>query len=263
MKRVDLVKVSHDVKVGDKCNYMEPNVTESCLLYENDELVGFYLKDMPERATKLANLCNHEFLSDNVPKSMMNRSSAVSALHQGKIESYADDVQQFATILGSCAPKPHMKRPFPIVSSVHGVKSAQVFVKAMLMLAIESERIMKEIAPELHQRQVEAFADIPEKWRFGNIFTSSISNYNIAASYHRDAANLVGACNVIITKRRNSKGGCLSVPDYGIVTDAADNSMLVYPAWRNVHGVTPIIPTHPDGYRNSLVFYPLKAFKGL
>lgn len=42
-----------------------------------------------------------------------------------------------------------------------------------------------------------------------------------------------------------------------------DYSILVYPAWRNVHGVTPIIPTHEGGYRNSLVFYPLKAFKNL
>jgi len=53
------------------------------------------------------------------------------------------------------------------------------------------------------------------------------------------------------------------VPDYGATFEQADNSMLVYPAWRNVHGVTPIIPTSDDGYRNSLIFYPLKAFKGL
>jgi hypothetical protein len=35
------------------------------------------------------------------------------------------------------------------------------------------------------------------------------------------------------------------------------------PAWENVHGVTPIIPTFDGGYRNSLVFYPLKAFVNL
>ena len=34
-------------------------------------------------------------------------------------------------------------------------------------------------------------------------------------------------------------------------------------AWRNVHGVTPIIPTFEGGYRNSLVFYPLNAIVGL
>ena len=42
-----------------------------------------------------------------------------------------------------------------------------------------------------------------------------------------------------------------------------DNSILVYPAWRNVHAVTPIIPSHEGGYRKSLIFYPLRAFKGL
>jgi hypothetical protein len=39
--------------------------------------------------------------------------------------------------------------------------------------------------------------------------------------------------------------------------------MLVYPAWRNVHGVTPIVQTATGGYRNSFIFYPLKAFKGI
>ena len=68
---------------------------------------------------------------------------------------------------------------------------------------------------------------------------------------------------MLFRSRLNSKGGNLHVPDYGATMDSADNSMLVYPAWKNVHGVTPIIPTHEGGYRNSLVFYPLKAFVGL
>ena len=68
---------------------------------------------------------------------------------------------------------------------------------------------------------------------------------------------------MIITKKQNAKGGNTTVPDYGATMDSRDNSMLVYPAWKNIHGVTPIIPTFENGYRNSLVFYPLKAFKGL
>jgi hypothetical protein len=51
------------------------------------------------------------------------------------------------------------------------------------------------------------------------------------------------------------------VPDYDATVNSSDNSILVYPAWRNVHGVTPIIPLKEDGYRNTLVFYALKAFK--
>ena len=83
----------------------------------------------------------------------------------------------------------------------------------------------------------------------------------IPAPFHIDNANLKNCVNVIITKRLNSKGGNLHVPDYNATFDSCNNSMLVYPAWKNIHGVTPIIPTHEGGYRNSLIFYPLKAFK--
>ena len=134
----------------------------------------------------------------------------------------------------------------------------------MLMLAHESERIIQEIAPNIYEKQQAIFeAKVKPKWRFGNLFTSSISNYNISAPFHRDAGNIEGCVNVIIAKKMNAIGGNTTVPDYGATMDSCDNSMLVYPAWRNVHGVTPIIPTHEGGYRNSLVFYPLKAFVGL
>ena len=172
-------------------------------------------------------------------------------------------VTQFSTILGSVAPKPHMRRPYPTISSVHREKKASTFIKAMWSTSIESEKIIEQLTPEIYKRQLELFKDVDKKWRFGNMFTSSISNFNISASYHRDTGNIVGAVNVILTKRNNSNGGCLNVPDYNVTFEQADNSMLVYPAWKNIHGVTPIIKTSEDGYRNSLIFYPLKAFKGI
>jgi len=156
-----------------------------------------------------------------------------------------------------------MRREYKNRSSVHSVKSAQTFIKAMLLLAKESEQLIKELLPKQYEQQIELFKEVPDKWRFGNLFTSSISNFNISANFHRDAGNIIGAVNVIICKKHNSKGGDLHVPDYGATIGQQDNSILVYPAWRNVHGVTPIIPIHKDGYRNSLIFYPLKAFKNL
>ena len=104
---------------------------------------------------------------------------------------------------------------------------------------------------------------VPPKWTFADNFTSTISNCNISAPVHQDHANVKGAVNIIITKRRNSKGGNLHVPDYGATFDQTDNSMLVYPAWRNMHGVTPIIPTYQGGYRNSHVWYALDSFNSL
>lgn len=256
MKRVDLVKIAHNTKIGDVCGHIEPNITEDCIFYENGEPIGFYIKDISkysEKAAKLANIADTELRSKNVPKSEMKRSSG---LHNSE-----RDVLQYSTILGGVPPKPHMKRPYPTISSVHGVKSAQTFIKAMLMLANESEKIIKEITPNVWMQQKDIFEKhVPEKWRFGNLWTSSISNYNISAPFHRDAGNIIGCVNVIIAKKQNATGGNTSVPDYGATMDSCDNSMLVYPAWKNVHGVTPIVPTTEGGYRNSLVFYPLKAF---
>lgn len=256
MKRVDLTPVQHNVKVGDKCEYKEPNVTEDSIFYTDGEPIGFYLTKMPKKMCKLADLANAELRSKNVPKTTMDRKNPL-----GNGEYLV--VSQYSAILGGCPPKPHMRRPYASISSVHSIKTAQIFIKSMLMLAKESEQLIKEILPKQYEKQVDIFKQVPDKWKFGNLFTSSISNYNISAPFHQDNANIIGAVNVIICKKLNSKGGDLHIPDYGATIGQQDNSILVYPAWRNIHGVTPIIPTHEGGYRNSLVFYPLKAFVGL
>ena len=259
MRSIELVKIEHNVKIGDVCGDIEPNITEDTIFLVNGEPIGFYIKniaDYSEKAAQLVAIANTEFRSKNVPKSTMNRTSG----EQGNTAR----VQQFSTILGSVPPRPHMKRPYPSISSVHQVKTANTFIKAMLMLCNESEQIIKRLTPNIYEKQLEIIStNVDKKWRFGNLFTSSISNYNISAPFHRDAGNFEGCVNVIIAKKENASGGNTTVPDYGATMDSCDNSMLVYPAWRNVHGVTPIIPKFEGGYRNSLVFYPLKAFKGL
>lgn len=261
MKKVDLKQIEHDVKVGDICGTIEPNVTEDSIFYFDGEPIGFYIADLSKnykKAAQLADIADKELRSKRVPKSVMKRSSGFGDGNEDK------EVLQYSTIIGSVPPKPHMRRPYATISSVHNVKTAQTFIKAMLLLCLESEKIIKEITPDLYKEQKKIISEnVSKKWRFGNLFTSSISNYNIPAPFHRDAGNLVGCANVIIAKRKNSTGGHTTVPDYGATVNSADNSMLVYPAWRNVHGVTPIIPTFEDGYRNTLVFYPLKAFKGI
>lgn len=262
MQTVDLVKIPNDTKVGDVCEDLTPNITEDTLFRVDGEVIGFYLKNMPDKLKKLIDVANAEFLSDRVPKEMMNRGPVGSnKWKEEQAKSGIKPVQQLSTILGSCAPKPHMRLPYPRMAMVHEVASAKTFVKAMLLACTEAENVIKEIAPTVYEKQLQIITEkVPPKWRFGKLFTSSISNFNIAASYHRDAANLEGCCNVIINKRSHAKGGNLSIPDYGAVLDSSDNSMIVYPAWMNIHGVTPIIPLKSNGYRNSLIFYPLKAF---
>jgi len=267
MKKIKLYKQEHNVKIGKDCPYYEPNIKEDCLLEVDGEVVGFYINDVSNYSNKLSQLIsisNKEFRSDNVPKQEMSRGP--QGTKKDKLQRQKEGknlVTQFSTILGSVAPKPHMRRPYPTISSVHRENKSKTFIKAMWGASVEAEKIIKQLTPEIYKTQLELFKDVDKKWRFGNMFTSSISNFNIAAAYHRDTGNIVGAVNVILTKRNNSNGGCLNVPDYNVTFEQADNSMLVYPAWKNIHGVTPIIKTAEDGYRNSLIFYPLKAFKGI
>jgi hypothetical protein len=270
MKRIDLIEVKHNRKIGEACEYIEPNVTEDCIFYADGEPIGFYLTRMPEKMCKLADLANAEFLSNRVKKQTIKRVNMKEEIINGKIvrtDRYAlqggEEVKQKCTQLGSVPPKPQFGRPYATKMQIHSDKNAQTFIKAMLLLARESEQLIKEILPKQYEKQVELFKQVPDKWKFGNLFTGSISNYNISAQFHVDKLNIVGAVNVIICKQKNAKGGDLHIPDYNATIGQVDNSILVYPAWRNMHGVTPIIPKHKDGYRNSLVFYPLKAFVGL
>jgi hypothetical protein len=255
MKRIDLVQVEHNKKIGMICEYIEPNVKEDSLFYSDGKVIGFYIRDISKYSKKLSDLvaiANKELLSDAVPKQFMARSSG--------LRDKTKEVKQFSTILGAIAPKPHMRRDYASISSVHYHKTARTFVKAMLLASEESANLIEQIAPSIYEEQLKNMSGVKDKWKFGKLFTSSISNYNISAGFHIDNANIKGCVNVIICKRKDSKGGCTTVPDYDATVDSCDNSMLVYPAWRNIHAVTPIIPLADGGYRNTLVFYPLKAF---
>jgi hypothetical protein len=256
MKTIELKRIQHSIKIGDQPAERPPTLFEDSLFVHDGEVIGFYLATLPERLQKLVNVADSELNSRRVPKSEMRRSSGFGGNGQ--------DVRQYSCIIGSVPPKPHMRRSYATKSSVHAVESARNFVKAMSMAGREALGLIQSVAPDVYRVHREAVERrVPEEWRFAGLFTSSISNFNIAAAIHQDNLNVKGAVNVIITKRRNSTGGNLYVPDYDVTFNSADNSMLVYPAWRNMHGVTPIVPTHPGGYRNSLVWYALDAFHGL
>jgi hypothetical protein len=251
MKTIKLQKVEHNIKVGQKCPYYEPNVKDDCFLEVDGEILGFYIKDVTKYSQKLnlfLAVADTEFRSNRVQKSVNLRDSGVT---------------QYATIIGSVAPRPRLRRPYPNIAAIHREPKAKTFIKSMWGACLEAEQIIKELTPHIHKRQTKLFEDVKKKWRFGNMYTSSISNFNIAAPFHRDTGNIKKTVNTILTKRYNANGGCLNVPDYNATFEQANNSMLVYPAWKNVHGVTPIKPIAENGYRNSLIFYPLKAFKGI
>jgi len=259
MKQIELELVKHEYKQGQTPPQQEPNYTENVLFMENNIAVGFYLKDLPQKLINLIDIANIEFLSDRVPKSNLRRASSVQESF-GLLEK-GQGVTQYSCILGSIPAKAIMKRDVPNKSSVHSDKNAQTYIKAMIMAGKEAFQLIKDIAPDIAENHIKALYErVPEKWRFSDYFTSTICNYNIAAPIHRDTMNVVGCVNIIITKRLNSTGGNLYVPDYDLTFESANNSMIVYPAWKNFHGVTEINTTAHNGYRNSLIWYALDRF---
>tara|TARA_R110000822_G_scaffold144974_3_gene283770 strand:+ start:2140 stop:2952 length:813 start_codon:yes stop_codon:yes gene_type:complete len=266
MITVEIVNNNKEIRVGDRVGAIQPNIFEDCLLAEKGVAVGFYISDIgkySEKLKKLMTLADAELRSERVPKSLLERTDVFNAVYrEGKSrkQAKAEQTVQYSTIIGNIPAKPHMRRPYHNKSSVHSVESAKPFVKAMRLAADEMVKIIKDVCPEIYDSQIEAIKNIPEKWKFGEMFTSSISNYNISAPIHIDKGNVVPSYNCIYTTRINSTGGCLYVPEYEAIFEQPNNSLLVYPAWRNKHGVTDIVPTHDGGYRNSLVFYALKAF---
>ena len=259
-------KKEHSRKIGSRCEHIEPNIKSSCFLYDGDELVGAYISDIKRANPKLAglmNVANNEFLSDRVPKELLERSNVMSLqrkLNITRAEAKKIGTVQQSTIIGSIPKKPHMRRDYHNRSSVHAVSSAKTYIKAMLMASREISAVMADYMPEQYKKHYEGVSSIDEKYKFGELFTSSISNFNISAPFHMDKANVKHTLNAIYTHRHNANGGCLYVPDYDACFDMPTDSLLFYPAWRNVHAVTPITPTHDGGYRNSLVFYALAGF---
>ena len=183
MKKIELVQVQHNVQIGDLCEDKEPNITEDSVFIYEGEPVGFFLTQIEGKLKKFIEIANNEFRSDRVPKSVMARASGV---------------EQYSTIIGSVPPKPHLRRPYPSISSVHNTKSARTFIKAMLAACREAESVYQDILPEQYAKQVKLIEEyVPKQYRLGKCFTSSINNYNIPAPFHRDTANIKGCSNII------------------------------------------------------------------
>ena len=105
---------------------LNPPSTESCILLDPDGTeVGLFLKELPKDLINLVTIADQELRSDRVPKETMER---VTPDGPGKWIRR----KQYSTILGSCAPRPHLRMPYPRRSQVHSKKSADTFIKAML-----------------------------------------------------------------------------------------------------------------------------------
>jgi len=100
---------------------------------------------------------------------------------------------------------------------------------------------------------------ILDEWRIGDTpFSSGIINQNNALHYHFDAGNFKNVYSNMVAFKSNTKGGYLSIPEYDIGLEIANNSILLFNGQKILHGVTPIKLLSDKAYRYTIVYYTLQ-----
>lgn len=128
--------------------------------------------------------------------------------------------------------------------------------------AARLQAVYAEFAPEFAARDAATVAGVRPDWKLGesDLWTSGVINRSSRLPYHRDAFNFP-VWSAMPVLRRNMDGGYLVIPEYDTVIPCRDGWAVFFPGHKLVHGVTPMRPTAPDGYRYSIVYYALKGMK--
>ena len=111
--------------------------------------------------------------------------------------------------------------------------------------AAEHERIVRN---EIH----------PDWLIAGSPFTSGVINNSAALPYHKDSGNLIGSWSAMLAIRKNTNGGNLHLPEYGVTLAIPDRSVTIFNGQALWHGVTPMIAAKKDAYRFTIVWYAKK-----
>lgn len=124
------------------------------------------------------------------------------------------------------------------------------------------ECMLAEFAPEQAKHDREQLDAVHADWRMGetSLWTSGVINRSSRLPYHRDSFNFP-TWSAMPVLRRGMEGGYLRVPELDLVLPCRDGYAVFFPGHELVHGVTPMRPTAPDGYRYSVVYYALKGMK--
>lgn len=159
-----------------------------------------------------------------------------------------------STIFGFQPPVEIRMRPF---CSMTGLASEHPKVDAFMAYYAE-----KNIMPLFHEhysenlkQHMEAIKEIKADWLMHGLpFTGGVINNSNQLNYHTDIQNIKGSINCMIYFVRDTVGGELVLPKYGVSIKPKDRFVLLF---RNdlVHGVAPITKLNNSSYRFSIVYY--------
>ncbi len=122
----------------------------------------------------------------------------------------------------------------------------------------------REHSPDRYERHLELARAIDPAWRMGGadgMFTQGIVNHTTAHPYHTDGGNFPDVWSGMLVARRDTVGGELVVPEYGVRLACPHGFVVLFDGQRLMHGVTPIVPTGPHPRRFTVVYYALSAMR--
>jgi hypothetical protein len=133
--------------------------------------------------------------------------------------------------------------------------------RVVMAYATRLRAVLDEVAPGVVASARKEMEGIDGDWKMGESeWTSGVINRSARLPYHRDAMNFP-VWSAMPVVRRHMAGGYLAVPEYDLVIPCRDGWGVFFAGYKLVHGVTPMQPTRPDGYRFSLVYYALRGMQ--
>lgn len=105
---------------------------------------------------------------------------------------------------------------------------------------------------DIHARKVR---QVRAAWTLkGGPFTGGIVNRDGDLPYHNDKTNFKDVWSGMLGFKQGVTGGYLSVPEYDLAVEVADQSLTLFDGQDLLHGVTPFAIA-PGGYRLTAVYY--------
>jgi len=127
--------------------------------------------------------------------------------------------------------------------------------------AVKISKIYEKYLPEvfLEHTQV-AKENVLNKWVIkGTPFTSGIVNRNNELPYHLDRGNFKMVYSNMVAFKKDIGNGHLACPEYNLLFEISDKSLLMFDGQRILHGVTPIERKTPESERFTVVYYSLEG----
>lgn len=135
-------------------------------------------------------------------------------------------------------------------------KQYETFVEggiiASSLYAEHNQKLYKKHEQESNQKV------LPEFRLSQTPFTSGIVNDNNPLCYHFDVGNFHNVWSAMIVLKSGIENGHLSMPEYGVKCEVADQTVFFFDGQNVLHGVTPIIKKNPYARRFSIVYYSLR-----